>query len=252
MIETSDSVTPVDVEESDLCSALFSACGEVVLMTDGAEAASMPTVQDEAAILSEEQTLVEKAKQDAEAFGELYRRYVRRIYNYHYRHTRNHVEAEDLTSRTFYSVLRGIRHYKDRGISFQAWLFRIAHNLVVNWYRDQSRHPLVPLEVVETHGEQGMWGDEPHEQFVHAERQALVQRLIERLPEERKTLLILKFVEKMPNEEIAKVLGKTEGAVKSLYHRILLDLREIIRQGELSDDLYEEKVYRVRAGDFPA
>ena len=62
-----------------------------------------------------------------------------RIYNYHYRHSGNATEAEDLTSRTFYRALRSLHSYREKGASFQAWLFRIAHNLVVNWYRDTSR-----------------------------------------------------------------------------------------------------------------
>ncbi len=186
----------------------------------------------------QERALVEAAKYDAEAFGRLYQQYVRRIYNYLYRHTGNQAEAEDLTSRTFYRALRNIRQYKDRGSSFQAWLFRIAHNLVVNWYRDQSRHPVISLEATGDHPGQATHHDEPHEHIIRAERQEVVARIIDQLPEIRKTLLILKFVEKMSNEEIADVLGKTEGAIKSLYHRTLLDLRETLQQGEFADALF--------------
>jgi len=195
------------------------------------------TVQEDAAIL-EERALVEAAKHDAEAFGRLYQQYVKRIYNYLYRHTGNQVEAEDLTSRTFFRALRSLRQYIDRGGAFQAWLFRIAHNLVVNWYRDQSRHPVISLEVTGDHPAQGMQRDEPHERLVRTERQELMARLIAQLPEDRKTLLILKFVEKMSNDDIGKVLGKTEGAIKSLYHRTLLDLREILQQEEFADGFF--------------
>ena len=193
--------------------------------------------QEDAARL-EERALIEAAKHDAEAFGRLYQRYVKRIYNYLYRHTGNQVEAEDLTSRTFFRALRSLHQYKDRGGVFQAWLFRIAHNLVVNWYRDQSRHPIISLEVTGDHPGQATHHDEPHEHIVRTERQTLVARLIAQLPEDRKTLLILKFVEKMSNEEIGKVLGKTEGAIKSLYHRTLLDLRETLQQEEFTDGLF--------------
>ncbi|HNT74678.1 MAG TPA: sigma-70 family RNA polymerase sigma factor [Anaerolineae bacterium] len=187
-----------------------------------------------------EHALIERAKRDAEAFGDLYRRYVARIYSYQYRHTGNAVEAEDLTSRTFYRALRSLHSYRDTGGSFQAWLFRIAHNLLVNWYRDEGRRRVVSLEVapgdVHTpHG--GRLRDEPHETVIHSERQAWLSQLLNTLPEERKTLLILKFVEKMSNEEIANVLGRTEGAIKSLYHRTLSGLRELIEQGEFADEL---------------
>ena len=168
--------------------------------------------------------LVERAKTDPDAFGQIYQRYVRRIYNYHYQFTRNREEAEDLTSRTFFQALRSIGAYHDRGLPFQAWLFRIAHNLVINWYRDQSRHPVVGLETVENEIRADS-GNPQGDLAVSETRKSLLQ-LINGLPEDRKTLLLLKFVEKMPNAEIAKVMGRSEGAVKVLYHRTLLGLRE--------------------------
>ncbi len=168
--------------------------------------------------------LVARAKAEPEAFGQLYQRYVRRIYNYHYQFTRHREEAEDLTSRTFFQALRGISTYHDRGLPFQAWLFRIAHNLIANWYRDQSRHPVIGLDGLddEMHAEEG----NPQADLAERERQKELLQLFSGLPEDRKTLLLLKFVEKMPNAEIAKVLGRSEGAIKVLYHRTLLGLRE--------------------------
>lgn len=173
---------------------------------------------------TEVRNLVERARSDPEAFGLLYQRYVKRIYNYHYQFTRNREESEDLTSRTFYQALRSISAYQDRGFPFQAWLFRIAHNLVVNWFRDQSRHPVIGLDTVEDEiqAESG----NPQGDLAYSEVQKNLLHLISGLPEDRKTLLLLKFVEKMPNAEIAKVLGRSEGAVKVLYHRTLLGLRE--------------------------
>ncbi|HOT92513.1 MAG TPA: sigma-70 family RNA polymerase sigma factor [Anaerolineae bacterium] len=209
---------------------------EIAAIAGNGEQQAATTAPDVTTI-AQERALVEEAKHSAEAFGKLYRQYVNRIYNYHYRHTGNHVEAEDLTSRTFYCALRSIQQYKDRGGTFQAWLFRIAHNAVVNWYRDQSRHAVVSLEASDQQVGQSVHRDEPHEQAVRREQQAIMLRLFNQLPEMRKTLLILKFVEKMSNEEIAKVLGKSEGAIKSLYHRTLIELREAILQGELADGL---------------
>ena len=94
-----------------------------------------------------ERDLVIQAKSDPEAFGELYRRHVDRIYNYHYRHTSNRADAEDLTSRTFYRALRSLQSYRETGAPFQAWLYRIAHNLLVNWYRDHGNHPTISLDL---------------------------------------------------------------------------------------------------------
>jgi RNA polymerase sigma-70 factor (ECF subfamily) len=177
--------------------------------------------------LSEEYDLIAQAKSDPEAFSHLYRRYVDRIYNYHYRHTSHQVEAEDLTSRTFYRALRSLHRYRETGASFQAWLFRIAHNLVANWYRDQSRKQTVTID-----------GDNPPSLYskhkgpeastLDAEINRALVSVINSLPEDRKTLILLKFVEEMTNAEIAAVLGKTEGAIKALYHRTLISLRKMV------------------------
>ncbi|MEJ5311411.1 MAG: RNA polymerase sigma factor [Anaerolineae bacterium] len=225
------------VEEDAGDGLVYSAYARLTASDGDSEQENSQAIQEDAA-LSEERALIEAAKHDAEAFGKLYQKYVKRIYNYLYRHTGNQLEAEDLTSRTFFRALRSLHQYKDRGGAFQAWLFRIAHNLVVNWYRDQSRHPVISLEVAGDYPGEGTPHDEPHAHIVHVERQALVARLIAQLPEERKTLLILKFVEKMSNEDIGNVLGKTEGAIKSLYHRTLLDLRETLQQEEFTDGLF--------------
>src|SRR5512139_2143557 len=83
---------------------------------------------------------------DSEAFGALYERYVGRIYNYIYYRTGNTYEAEDLTERVFFRALRHIGNYDHRGLPFSAWLYRIAHNLVANWHRDNSRRKEVPLD----------------------------------------------------------------------------------------------------------
>ncbi len=178
---------------------------------------------------AQEQALIARAREEPEVFGELYRRYVARIYNYHYRHTSNQAEAEDLTSRTFFRALRHLSRYREKkGASFQSWLFRIAHNLVVNWYRDISRHPEVSIDAVEPLPTEA---GNPHRAVERLEAREGLLGMLEGLPEERKTLLILKFVERMTNAEIGAVLGKTEGAVKALYYRTLASLREQVEEG---------------------
>jgi RNA polymerase sigma-70 factor, ECF subfamily len=173
----------------------------------------------------DEVELIDLAKTDPAAFGELYERYVKRIYNYIYYRTGNHQDAEDLTARVFARALQHIPTYVDRGLPFSAWLYRIAHNLVVNWHRDRGRRKLVPLDelVMST-----LRSEAPERMTEHHEEQDLLLVAIRTLPEERQQLLILKFVERLPNAEIGEIMGRSEGAIKSLYHRTLLSLRDEI------------------------
>ena len=171
----------------------------------------------------EELELVRRAAEDSEAFGVLYERYVRRIYNYIYYRTGNHQEAEDLTARVFQRALKHMANYEDKGVPFSAWLYRIAHNLVANWHRDRSRRPVVPLE---DHVHLRPAGSHPELEAIAGEERERLLRAVRRLPAERQQLLILKFVERLSNAEIGAIMGRTEGAIKSLYHRTLIALRE--------------------------
>jgi len=185
--------------------------------------------------------LVERAKTDQEAFGVLYERYVAKIYSYVYYRTGNHHDAEDLTAMVFYRAMRHIQGYTERGVPFQAWLYRIAHNLIANWHRDRARRRIIPLEEFTGPGPDS---DRPDEQVEgRAERAALLE-VIRRLPEERQQLLILKFIERLPNAEIGAIMGRTEGAIKSLYHRTLIALRDELgwqADGALQPTLEEEE-----------
>lgn len=172
----------------------------------------------------DEAALVEQAKTDAEAFGLLYERYVDKIYSYIYYRTGNHHDAEDLTAKVFYQAMNHLPRYVQRGAPFSSWLYRIAHNLVANWYRDRSRRKLVPLDkVAPVYPREGPG---PLEQVARGERQEALLEAVRRLPEDRQRLLILKFVERLPNAQIGRLMGRTEGAIKSLYHRTLTALRQ--------------------------
>ena len=175
--------------------------------------------------IESELDLVERAKTDPEAFGRLYERYVDRIYGYIYYRTGNHADAEDLTARTFFRALDNIGSYVQRGLPFSAWLYRIAHNLVANWHRDRSRKQEIPINDLPVLPARG---DLPEAKLMHSQDQDSLLRLIRRLPPDRQQLLILKFVEDMSNAEIGQIMGRSEGAVKSLYHRTLLALRDQI------------------------
>ncbi|MEJ5199195.1 MAG: sigma-70 family RNA polymerase sigma factor [Anaerolineae bacterium] len=169
-----------------------------------------------------ESELVELAKSDPEAFGELYLRHVGRIYNYIYYRTGNAADAEDLTARTFHQALGSIGRYVDQGTPFVAWLYRIAHNLVANYHRAHSRWRMVSLEDVELAGKVA---ESPERSAEMRERQRALWAAIRRQPEERQRLLILKFADRLSNDEIGRLMGRTESSIKSLYFRTLKSLR---------------------------
>lgn len=181
---------------------------------------------------NQERALVERAKRDPKAFGELYECYVDRIYNYIYHRTGNVHDAEDLTSRTFFRAMRGLERYEYKGVPFSAWLYRIAHNLVANHHRDRGRHKLVFLDQLTSLIEKRAG---PEHQLETLADQEWVRAIIEKLHPDRQTLLILKFSEELSNAEIGQIMGRSEGAIKSLYHRTLVSLRK-----ELKIDLEED------------
>ncbi|MGD8397783.1 MAG: sigma-70 family RNA polymerase sigma factor [Anaerolineae bacterium] len=180
-----------------------------------------------------EATLVEQAKTDPKAFGLLYERYIDKIYSYVYYRTGNHHDAEDLTAKVFFQALKHIPRYEDRGAPFSSWLYRIAHNLVANWHRDRSRRQIVSLDrlvQVRAEGEPG-----PFAEAVRSERHEMLRATLRELPADRQQLLLLKFIERLPNARIGEIMGRSEGAIKSLYHRTLVALRRDLAEGDEMD-----------------
>lgn len=174
---------------------------------------------------SDELALVRRAATDPEAFGELYERHVRRIYNYIYYRTGDHHDAEDLTARVFQRALRHVGSFQDKGVPFTAWLYRIAHNLVANWHRDQSNRRTFsldgPVQVPEVTDD----NEDVHDKTTEREDARELRAALSRLPADRQQLIMLKYVAGLTNAEIGAAMGKSEGAVKALLHRTLLSLR---------------------------
>jgi RNA polymerase sigma-70 factor, ECF subfamily len=167
----------------------------------------------------------EKAELDR-AFTELYRTHLRDVYSYAYYRVGNHHDAEDLTEQAF---LQAYRHFdrarrESNGRPLRPWLIRIAHNLAANLYRDRSRRPEAALDAIEP-------PQHPHdtEQIV-AGREDLREILarLDDLSEERRDALIMRFALDMSNREIARALGKTDGATKVLIHRAIKQLEELV------------------------
>lgn len=180
----------------------------------------------------DESALIQRAKEDEEAFGLLYERYSQRIFQYIYYRTSSEPDAEDLAAKTFMRAWQHIGNYDDRGVPFSAWLYRIAHNLVANWHRDRSRRKIISLDDL------SRWQvneDGPEASALFAEDRAALLKAVRRLPADRQELLTLKFVEHLSNAEIGDIMGRSEGAIKSLYHRTLMTLRD-----ELQPDIQPE------------
>lgn len=215
---------PVSTDAEDgslLAPALPQKTGE-----ESGEAAAGEPVENEAA-------LVERARTEPDAFGQIYELYVDRVYSYIYNRVGNVQDTEDLTARTFYRALEKLDTYEDRGLPFSAWLFRIAHNLVANWHRDHSRRHVFSLE-------RFWWrssDDARPEQTVEAEvERTELWDAINRLPEERRNLLLYKLNTTLSNLEIGELMNKSESAIKSLYFRTLAALRRDLEDRGWGDD----------------
>jgi RNA polymerase sigma-70 factor (ECF subfamily) len=174
---------------------------------------------------AEVRRLVERAQQgDRQALEELYLMHFDRIYSYLHMSVGNRHDAEDLTTQTFTKMLESIKRFRWQSAPFSAWLFRIAHNLAMDHFRS-SRRWQPEEEVPEPRDEAEPSAEAAAMQTIG--RESMLE-LIEGLSTEQQQVLTLKFVFNLPNAEVATILGKTEGAVKSLQHRALVSLQKHI------------------------
>jgi RNA polymerase sigma-70 factor (ECF subfamily) len=171
--------------------------------------------------------LVERAQQgEEEALEQLYLLHFDRIYSYLHMSVGNRHDAEDLTTQTFLKMLEAIGRFRWRSVPFSAWLFRIAHNVAMDHFRATRRIQLeeeVPerRDSVESSAE---------EEAMESIGRASMFELIERLSPDQQQVLTLKFVFNFSNAEVGAILGKTEGAIKSLQHRALASLHRQLRK----------------------
>jgi RNA polymerase sigma-70 factor (ECF subfamily) len=192
-----------------------------------ARALSVPETCDEP-----DEILIQRARQEPEAFGSLYERYVSAVYNYVFYRMSNRAEAEDMTARVFYQALTHLDRYVHRGAPFSAWLFRIAHNLVANWHRDRQTRQTFSLDgaMLERASEE----DSLDDQASSREEVRELRAAFARLAPDRQQLLVLKYVQGMSNAEIGEIMRRSEGAIKALLHRTFLSLRSELARIERS------------------
>jgi len=167
------------------------------------------------------------------AFEDLYRTHLRDVYSYSYYRVGNHHDAEDLTEQAF---LQAYRHFErarreSNGRPLRPWLIRIAHNLASNYHRDRARRPEAALDAIEQ-------PSHPHATERVVEGREELREVIARLDElsgDRREALIMRFALGMSNREIARALGRSDGATKVLIHRAIKQLEEQMEEAS-SDD----------------
>jgi RNA polymerase sigma-70 factor (ECF subfamily) len=173
-----------------------------------------------------------KERLDAE-FTELYKAHLRDVYSYAYYRIGNHHDAEDLTEQTF---LQAYRHFdrarrESKGRPLRPWLIRIAHNLAANYYRDRSRRPQTNIDdagaLATMHTTEGL--------VQERDDLARILRGVQQLPDDRREALIMRFALGMDNREIARALGRTDGATKVLLHRAIRQLEGIVQADEAGE-----------------
>ena len=170
---------------------------------------------------------VRAAQADHAAFGTLYRRYLDRVYGYSFYLLGDHHDAEDATERTFLAALGAIDQFRDEGATFRSWLFRIAHNQLANALRARSRRRDESLDGVR----EPAAADDPARLASLAADARRLRESVASLSEDRRQVVILRFVDGLTSREIGEVLGRTEGAVRVLQHRALRELAVLLERG---------------------
>jgi len=184
---------------------------------------------------SNEQELIAQAQRgDEAAVTLLYETYVDAIYEYFSFRVDSKATAEDLTSEVFLRMVRGLASYHDQGFPFRAWLYRIAANLVIDYYRERKKG--IAAELLDSQA-----GDDtdPFDRLVRTEEQLRLRVAIRALPEVYQELLVLRFVENLPHTEIAAIMNKSPEALRAMQYRALKALGE--QFGKLDQNRRGEK-----------
>jgi len=185
---------------------------------------STDRLPDDAPLVDSDLEDVRAAQVDRAAFGILYRRYLDPVYGYCFYLLGDHHDAEDATERTFLAALGAIDRFRDEGATFRSWLFRIAHNQLANALRTRSRQRTDPRDLVR----EPATGGDPARLATLADDARRLRAALGTLPEDRRQVVVLRFVDGLTAREIGVVLRRSEGAVRVLQHRALRDLATLL------------------------
>jgi RNA polymerase sigma-70 factor (ECF subfamily) len=173
-----------------------------------------------------EQELVAKARNgDEGAVTLLYDAHIEAVFDYIRYRVDSTEEAEDLTSEVFLRMVRGLVGYKEQGVPFRAWLYRIAANLIVDHYRRREKTKLASAPEYAASDE-----PDPLDHLANEEEAMHLRLALRRLPEEYQNLLILRFVEDLPHTEISKILNKSAVSLRAMQYRALKALAEQLNE----------------------
>jgi RNA polymerase sigma-70 factor (ECF subfamily) len=165
----------------------------------------------------------DEGESNESALSDLYEEYYDKISRYAYLRIGNKEEAEDIAGEVFLKALKSLKSYKERGVPMQAWLFRIAHNLVVDYYRRMQKHRTIPIENVQIES-----GVNPAVKAEENAELAQVQKAMEQLTQEQKEVLRLRFFSELTSKETGQVLHKSDGAVREMQRAAIEKLRNIL------------------------
>jgi RNA polymerase sigma-70 factor (ECF subfamily) len=178
--------------------------------------------------MQDEGQLIQRARQgDLTAISELYNLHVDRIYQYVRYRTGDDQTAEDITAEVFLRAIESLVTYNDRGAPFVAWLYRIAHARVIDYWRSSKRRQTAPLD--DPLLQDGLVTTDDAIDIDFLQHRSLWIAL-RQLTDDQQNVIILKFVQGLGNAEIAQMLGKTEGAIKALQRRALESLARLLDQ----------------------
>jgi RNA polymerase sigma-70 factor (ECF subfamily) len=176
-----------------------------------------------------EDALIRRAQAlDPGALAELYDRHFDGIYRYLYTRVRHQADAEDLTEQVFLKMVDSIQAYRPRGVAFSSWLYRIAHNLLVDRYRRAGREAMELSTELRDHRPQA----DPAAMAQNSEDRRRLLQAIQRLTPEQQQLITMRFIDNLEVEEIARLTHRRPGAIHSMQHRALASLYRFLLEQE--------------------